>query len=210
MNPDAPERYRTLLIFGAPGSGKGTQGRIIGNIPRFHYFSCGDAFRALDMRSPIGKKFMEYSSKGELVPDELTVELWKNRIDIHISSSLFKPDIDLLLLDGIPRNVHQAELLAPHIDVQGVLHLSCPNRTELARRIRKRALKENRFDDANEEVIKQRFKTYEDESRPILEHYGHDLVHQLDATQPPMKVLSDILHIVMDLPAWKDISKQVV
>jgi adenylate kinase len=50
-----PAKYRTFLIFGAPGCGKGTQGSIIAQIPRFHYFSCGDAFRALEARSPLGQ-----------------------------------------------------------------------------------------------------------------------------------------------------------
>lgn len=204
------KRYRTLLLFGAPGCGKGTQGRVIGNIPRFHYFSCGDAFRSLDTRSPIGQKFVKYSSRGQLVPDELTVELWKSQIDKQIASDHFKPDIDFLLLDGIPRSVKQAKLLKPHLDIHCVLHLSCPDRDELARRIRKRALKENRWDDANEETIKSRFEIYTNESKPILEYYGEKLVHTIDASQPPVKVLSDTLQVIMETPSWKKMSKVVV
>ena len=71
---------------------------------------------------------------------------------------IFKPEIDFLVLDGIPRNVEQAKYMERDIEVLKVFHLSCPDRTELARRLRKRALKDNRFDDANEAVIQQRFR----------------------------------------------------
>ena len=68
-------QYRTYLLLGAPGSGKGTQGKILGNIPRFFHLSMGDVFRALDTRTVIGQKFIDYSSRGQLVPDEITMEL---------------------------------------------------------------------------------------------------------------------------------------
>ena len=76
-------KYRTYLFFGAPGSGKGTQGKILGTIPRFFHFACGDVFRALDTRTPLGQAFLSYSSRGELVPDDITVQLWKARIADH-------------------------------------------------------------------------------------------------------------------------------
>jgi adenylate kinase len=202
-------KYRSFLIFGAPGCGKGTQGSIIAQIPRFHYFSCGDAFRALEARSSLGQKFVEYSSKGQLVPDEFTIELWKNQIQARISSMAFKPDIDFLWLDGIPRNPEQAALLEPFCEVLKVFHLSCPDRDELARRIRKRALKQNRLDDANEAVIRKRFEIYDNESKPIIEYYAGRVVH-IDASQSPVKVVSDILHEIMILDCWKELSKMIV
>jgi adenylate kinase len=202
-------KYRTFLIFGAPGCGKGTQGSIISHIPRFHYFSCGDAFRALEARSPLGQKFVEYSSKGQLVPDEFTIELWKNQIQARISAKAFKPDIDFLWLDGIPRNPEQATMLEPFCDVLKVFHLSCPDRDELARRIRKRALKDNRLDDANEAVIRKRFEIYDTESKPILEFYNGRVAH-IDASQSPVKVLSDVLDEIIRLDCWNELSRMVV
>lgn len=202
-------KYRSFLIFGAPGCGKGTQGSIIAQIPRFHYFSCGDAFRALEARSPLGQKFVEYSSKGELVPDEFTIELWQSQIQARISSKAYKPDIDFLWLDGIPRNPEQAALLEPFCDVLKVFHLSCPDRAELARRIRKRALKQNRLDDANEAIIRTRFEIYDKESKPILEYYAGRVV-QIDASQSPVKVVSDILHEIMILDCWNELSTMYV
>jgi adenylate kinase len=207
------QRFRTFLMFGAPGSGKGTQGKVLGTIPRFHHMACGEVFRSLDTRTPLGQEFVEYSSRGQLVPDETTVKLWRANIHDKVTTHQFKPDIDFLVLDGIPRNVEQARYMETDIEVLQVFHLSCPDRTELARRLRKRALKENRFDDANDEVIQRRIKLYEEESRPILEHYstgdyaGRNIVTSIDATNPPVRVVSEILSRIMDLEAWKLVEK---
>ena len=192
-------KYRTYLIFGAPGSGKGTQGKILGAIPRFFHFACGDVFRALDTRTPLGQKFLEYSSRGELVPDDLTVQLWQARIADVVRSHTFKPDIDSLVLDGIPRNLGQAKIMQDIIEVKKVFHLGCPDRSALVSRLKKRALKENRFDDASDEVIRRRLETYDHESKPVLEYYGPGLTQEIDATQPPVKVLVDILKTVTAL-----------
>ena len=151
-----------IILLGAPGAGKGTQGKILGTIPRFFHCECGNVFRSLDTRTPLGQKFVEYSSRGELVPDELTVELWKTQVSNWSDMHVYKPDIDYLVLDGIPRNVAQAEFMADFIQVEQVFHLSCPDRTELARRMRKRALKDNRMDDANEVVIQRRIAIQRD------------------------------------------------
>lgn len=192
-------KYRTYLIFGAPGSGKGTQGKTLGNIPRFFHCACGDVFRSIDTRTPLGKAFLDYSSRGQLVPDEVTVELWRVRIQHCVEAHQFKPDIDFLVLDGIPRNIAQAELMKSIIDVRRVFHLSCPDRSKLVARLKKRAIKDNRLDDANEEVIRRRLETYENESKPLLEYYGSDLITPIDATEPPVVVLSTIIsHIVRD------------
>ena len=74
---EAAMRFKTLLLFGAPGSGKGTQGSILGSIPGYVHVACGDVFRNLRVGSPLGKVFLEYSSRGALVPDDFTVQLWR-------------------------------------------------------------------------------------------------------------------------------------
>ncbi|MFC7337062.1 adenylate kinase family protein [Haloferula chungangensis] len=199
-----------FLILGAPGSGKGTQGKILGSIPRFFHCACGDVFRSLDTRTAIGRRFVEYSSRGELVPDELTVELWKAQVDNWAESHVYKPDIDFLVLDGIPRNVEQAEMISKFLEVHQVFHLSCPNRAELARRMRKRALKENRLDDASEDVIQQRISTYEAETKPMLDYYSKDLVTEIDATRPPVEVLGKIISKAVTLPVYLECADQIV
>src|SRR3979411_892730 len=153
-------KYKTFVLFGAPGSGKGTQGKTLGSIPRFFHCPCGDVFRSIDTRTEVGKAFLEYSSKGQLVPDEITVKLWKEAIEAAVDAHKFKPDIDTLVLDGIPRNVNQAKIMEELIDVRKVFHLSCPNRETLFSRLKKRALKDNRLDDANELVIQRQRPTY--------------------------------------------------
>jgi adenylate kinase len=153
---------------------------------------------------------VQYSSRGELVPDELTVELWNAQVDNWAESHVYKPDIDFLVLDGIPRNVQQAVMIDEFLEVHQVFHLSCPNRGELARRMRKRALKENRLDDASEEIIQQRISTYEEETKPMLDHYSRALVTEIDATRPPVEVLNKIISKVVTLPVYMKSANQVV
>ena len=94
-------RYKTILLFGAPGSGKGTQGKILGAIPGFYHSACGDVFRTLDLQSEMGRVFWQYSSRGELVPDEFTVKLWKNYIQGMEMINQFHPETSFLVLDGM-------------------------------------------------------------------------------------------------------------
>ena len=187
-------KYRSILLFGAPGAGKGTQGKILGVIPNFFHCACGDVFRNLRTDTPLGKIFVEYSSRGELVPDGPTIELWRQFIDNNTQIGRFNPAQDTLVLDGIPRNVAQAEILREVLDVVGVFYLYCNNFENLVARIQRRAIKENRLDDANLEVIRQRLRTYEEETKPLLKFYGPELVHEIEADQSPAKVLGDILH----------------
>ena len=76
--------------------------------------------------------------------------------------------------------------------------------------MRKRALKENRLDDASEVVVQQRIALYEEETKPILEHYSHEMVTDIDATQPPVKVLHDILGTIVNLDIYHRFGAQVV
>ena len=96
-------------------------------------------FRNLTTDSPIGRVFIEYSSRGELVPDEPTVELWSQFIENCKKSGRFNPDTDTLVLDGIPRNVHQAEMLKDTLDVRAIFYLRCPNMNKLVERLQRRA-----------------------------------------------------------------------
>ena len=94
--------------------------------------------------------------------------------------------------------------------VHQVIHLSCPDRSELARRMRKRALKENRYDDANDKVIEQRIRTYEEETKPILDYYGNERVTDIDATGTPVKVLYDVIGRLMDLDVYREMAENKV
>lgn len=192
-------RYQTVLLFGAPGSGKGTQGKILGQIPGFYHLSCGEVFRTLNTRSDLGKTFVEYSSKGLLVPDDLTIQMWQENIRAQTILSLYKPDDDLLVLDGIPRNVNQARIMDQHIEVLQIIHLICQDEEKMFDRLRRRALKENRADDAREEVIRRRWRVYQDETRPVLEHYPASIVRNVEALGSPASVLQHILELVVPI-----------
>ena len=194
-----PERYQTILLFGAPGVGKGTQGKVLGQIPGFYHLSCGEVFRNLDIHSPLGKVFRQYSARGELVPDDATVTMWSENIRAQTILSIYKPHDDLLVLDGIPRSVKQAELMEQHIKVLGILHLVCPDKEKMVERLQRRALKENRHDDAKEEVIRRRWEVYEQETRPVLDYYSTSIVHEVDAMGSPGAVLQHVLEKVVPI-----------
>lgn len=190
-------------MLGAPGSGKGTQGKILGTTPGWIHCSCGDIFRSLDANSELGKEFISYSSQGLLVPDELTVRLWHHQIDTWVDAEIFNPERDILILDGIPRNVAQAEMLSEFANVELVMHLACPNREELARRIRRRALKENRLDDVCDTVIQKRMQTYQEETKAILDYYPAEVIREIDGTPHPLSVLNAVSSAIIEADFWK-------
>ena len=185
-----------MLLVGAPGAGKGTQGKILGTIPNFFHCACGDVFRNLTIDSEIGRIFVRYSSKGKLVPDTYTVRLWRDTIEAQTQLGRFDPQRDTLVLDGIPRNLHQAKMLQDALDIVAVFNFICPDENQLADRLQRRALRDNRLDDANLEVIRKRLAIFEKETKPILDYYGPELVHTIDSTQSPINVLRDILRVL--------------
>ena len=189
-------KYRSILLFGAPGVGKGTQGKILGVIPNFFHCACGDVFRSLRADSPLGRTFIDYSGRGQLVPDEPTIQLWRKFIEDTTQIGRFHPGQDTLVLDGIPRNVGQAKILKNTLNVVAVFYLKSSDEERLVARIQRRAIKENRLDDANLKIIRERLHVYESETKPVLKFYGSRLVHNVNADQTPAKVLADILRHV--------------
>ena len=187
------ERYRAILLFGAPGVGKGTQGQILASVPGFCHVSTGDLFRALDPSSELGREFKRYSSQGLLVPDEFTVRLWEESMAAWTAEGRFDPSSELLVLDGFPRNVNQAEMTEGRVEVLSVIHLRAADRPAMIQRLRKRAIEQGRHDDAKEEVIENRWRVYEDETAPVLGCFDAGAVHEVDAMGTPAEVLLRIL-----------------
>lgn len=194
-----PDRAQTILLFGPPGVGKGTQGKILATIPGFFHSSTGEIFRNLDINSEIGRLFYQYSSRGELVPDDVTIRIWSQNLYACTILGLFKPHQDLLVLDGMPRNVNQANLLYKHINVLRVINLTCSDTEALFDRMRKRAMKFNRVDDAQADVIRRRFEVYQAETRPVLEYYPPEIVVDIDALGSPAQVLRNILDAIVPI-----------
>lgn len=188
--------YQAVLLFGAPGSGKGTQGRILSGIPGLMHVSSGEMFRELDVHSALGKIFIDHSTRGELVPDDLTVRLWQHHMERLVQSHRFDPERDTLILDGIPRSRRQAEMLRDKIDVRLLLHLHAGDEAQMIQRIRQRALREDRLDDANPDVVRERFRQYEAETFPVLESYPAGLIRSVDAGAAPLEVLRQVIEIL--------------
>ena len=195
------KRFRSVLLFGAPGVGKGTQGKILGGIPGFFHLAVGDVFRSIDINSPTGQEVANYVSEGKLVPDELTIKIWKKALDAYVSLSWYKPWEDLLVLDGLPRNVNQAKLIDDDLEILRVVHLVCNNEEQMIQRIKRRAIRENRADDGKEEVIRHRFDVYKEQSRPVLDYYRErnddDLIAEVDSIGSPAEVLNATLQAVI-------------
>jgi len=195
---DQTSRFNAILLFGAPGAGKGTQGKMLAAIPGFCHVSTGDMFRSLDESTDLGKEIGGYMSAGDLVPDELTMRLLRDHLSARIAREEFNPDADLIVLDGVPRSTEQAELLEPLIAVQAVVHLTADARP-LIERLKRRAVKEHRPDDAEEDVVQHRLEVYEQETRPVLNVYPPEKVHEIDAIGLPARVLHRVLETVVPI-----------
>lgn len=190
----AKSPYRTILLFGMPGSGKGTQGAVLGQLPGFVHISCGEIFRKLPKWGQLGREVLDYTAHGSLVPDDLTVRIWERYIKVLELQELLLPAQHTLVLDGLPRNYAQAERLDGVLDVVQIFHLNITDMDKTTERLRARALRENRLDDINDEVINRRLKVYHDETHQTLSFYDPSLVYEVDASLSPLDVLQQIIN----------------
>jgi adenylate kinase len=158
-----------LILFGPPGSGKGTQSpKLIEKYSLIH-ISTGDLFRKhLKEGTPLGKLAKEFMDKGNLVPDQLVIDM----VDDKIKSS---ENSQGTIFDGFPRTIPQAEALDKLLaekkaPIKVLIELVVPE-PELRTRLAGRALKENRPDDAKPEVIENRIAVYKSETIAVAEYY---------------------------------------
>lgn len=186
------ERWQAVLLFGMPGSGKGTQGKALGGVPGFLHVATGDIFRNLNQLGPLGREVAAYTSVGKLVPDDMTVQIWRNHMGLLIKQGLFRPADQVVILDGIPRTFAQAELIDRDIHVLTIFNLNLRDEEEAVNRIRTRALKDKRNDDADEGVIRGRLATFQRETAKTLSFYPPTMVQEIDAAQRPIEVLADL------------------
>lgn len=187
------EPFRSILLFGPPGSGKGTLGHFLSSAGNHFHLSSGDIFRGLSLESPAGKLYHSYASKGHLLPDEATVQIWRHYVDGLISTNRYFPESQLLLLDGIPRTLKQTELMDPYINIVKIIVLDVPNYEILIKRLQRRAMIEKRMDDKDAEVLKTRMEVYKKETAHVLDHYPKDKIAVFNADQKPLEVLRDVL-----------------
>ena len=157
-----------LLIMGPQGSGKGTQAARIAEALGIPAISTGDIFRAnIKGDTELGRLARSYSDRGELVPDEVTNAMVRDRLAAQDTAAGF-------LLDGYPRNAAQVEELDAILaergtPLQAVVALDVP-RAELLERIAQRAVAEGRSDDTAE-AIERRLAVYEEQTAPLLDAY---------------------------------------
>lgn len=159
---------KIIILFGAPGVGKGTQAELLAKKLNFEHLSTGNLLRKeISSGSDFGKKIAEIINFGKLVSDEIVNKLVRNFIEQNRNAGG-------IILDGYPRTVFQARELDKILDELDILNIKIINliadEEELTKRLLLRATKEKRQDD-NEETIKKRFKVYDNETLPILDYY---------------------------------------
>lgn len=157
-----------LVLFGPPGAGKGTQAEKLKENYGLVHISTGDVFRALDPESELGKLAKSYSDKGNLVPDDVTIQILEQEV-------LKYPDAKGVIYDGFPRTTPQAEALDKFLEKKGsevtlMLSLVVPE-DELKTRLLERAKTSGRKDDADPNIIQNRIETYKKSTAPVASHY---------------------------------------
>jgi adenylate kinase len=171
---------RVVVLFGPPGCGKGTQSARLKDALGVPHISTGDMFRDHKARkTPLGLKVDAILARGDLVPDEVTNDMVKERVAL--------PDAKKgALLDGYPRNIPQAEVLdgilkAHKQKVDDVVVIVVPE-DELMRRLLERGKGSGRADDQDPKTIKNRLTTYGDQSEPCIGYYERTgkRVHKID------------------------------
>ncbi|PCI76332.1 adenylate kinase [Candidatus Aerophobetes bacterium] len=193
LPPALKTKFKAILIFGPPGSGKGTMGKFLSSAGNHFHLSSGDIFRGLSPESPSGVLYHQYASQGKLLPDHVTIQIWYNYVSGLIATNKYFPSQQLLLLDGIPRTVEQVNILSHYVDVKTIILLKAKDDQTLIKRIQRRALIEKRLDDQDSEVLKKRLEVYLSETEPLLDHFPSKIIHTFNALQSPLDVLKDIL-----------------
>jgi len=161
-----------LILFGPPGSGKGTQAENLIEKYGILHISTGDLFRyEMGNNTPLGIKAKEYMAKGELVPDEVTIGMLKNKVDAN-------PDVSGIIFDGFPRTIPQAEALdvflqEKNTEVTALVALDVPDE-ELVKRLLNRGKSSGRADDNDEEIIRNRISIYKSETAQVFDYYAQN------------------------------------
>lgn len=179
-----------IVLFGAPGSGKGTQAKLIAEKFGFDHVSTGDLFRyEISHKTPLGLKAQEIINRGDLCPDDITLGMLNNHIQKHADSKGF-------IFDGVPRTIKQAEMLDDKnlfkdLNINMVLYLYV-EMEEVEKRILKRAQLENRADDTPE-TVKARVANFFDQTMPLVDYYKNQgKLIQLNGMQDIEHVFADI------------------
>jgi len=161
-----------IILFGPPGSGKGTQAKKLAEKYDFLHISTGDLFRAeIGSKTELGQEAMTYISKGLLVPDEITIGMLRKKVKQN-------HNVKGVIFDGFPRNVLQAEALDELLaerdqKISALIALEVDDQ-EIINRILDRSKTSGRSDDADESIIRNRIEVYKGETAPVFDFYKDD------------------------------------
>ncbi|THH39988.1 adenylate kinase [Neolewinella litorea] len=184
-----------LILFGPPGSGKGTQAQLLVDKHDFLHISTGDMFREeLSRNTPLGQEARSYMDAGHLVPDEVTIAMLRKRVDQH-------PDVTGIIFDGFPRTDPQAaalnELMEEKNSQINALILLDVDADTIVKRILGRAATSGRADDLKEEVIRTRYENFVNYTSPVFDFYDNlGLARRVDGTLTPEAVSAEIDAII--------------
>jgi adenylate kinase len=159
-----------IILFGPPGSGKGTQAAFLIERYQLIHISTGDLFRyEMGNDTPLGREAKSYIAKGELVPDTVTIGMLRNKVEAH-------PDAKGFIFDGFPRTIPQAialdQLLAEkNAALSGLIALQVDDE-EIVQRVLLRGQQSGRPDDSNESIIRFRLEVYKNETTPVFDYYA--------------------------------------
>lgn len=159
-----------LILFGPPGSGKGTQATLLADTFKLLHISTGDLFRyEMGNSTKLGMLAKSYIAKGDLVPDEVTIGMLKNKVNAN-------PDVAGYIFDGFPRTVAQAEALDIFLKekeemVSALLALDVDDE-EIVQRLLLRGETSGRPDDKDESIIRNRISVYNEETTPVFDYYN--------------------------------------
>ncbi len=159
-----------LILFGPPGSGKGTQAAKLVEKYNLLHISTGDLFRyEMGNDTPLGQEAKSYIQKGELVPDSVTIGMLHNKVEAS-------PDVEGYIFDGFPRTVAQAEALDALMQEMGTsiskLILLNVDDNEIVTRLLERGKTSGRSDDQKEDTIRNRIKIFKNETSPVFDYYA--------------------------------------
>ena len=160
-----------VVLFGPPGSGKGTQSVRLAEAFNLVHISTGDIFREeLKNETPLGMEARKFMDKGMLVPDEVVIGMLSSKLDASLAKNPKG-----FIFDGFPRTITQAEALdrlmhLKHMSITGVLALEV-SEEELVKRILLRGESSGRADDVNEGTIRKRIEVYRTETEPVAGYY---------------------------------------